>query len=199
VTLRPFGGGTRLSVATIAFRQREQFAEAIVHISPSAGLDELGDAEPPDVLPFKSYPPLAPMDVPVTSNFNYRPVIPIKGVAGKSGWDLVWIEPKRRVMDGAVALATMVDCWLPAYYARAIARFMTGGTAKLEDPPPSILVGGQLSFTAPESAYKGLRTVLLASRVESIVQGHSYERLEMWSQDSRLLASALLVRRTKAP
>jgi hypothetical protein len=92
-------------------------------------------------------------------------------------------------------IATMIDCWYPANHMAVVRDHVTGTTAALTDPPATTLMGAHLSFTAPEECYSDVRLVLLASRLDSIVDGHHFEQTEVWSEDKRLLAVGRIMRR----
>jgi NADPH:quinone reductase-like Zn-dependent oxidoreductase len=131
---------------------------------------------------------------PVTGRFVYRPTTDLDGPEPRPGWDVVWLTPTDPRLGGRGLVASVIDSWYPAHFMRAVREHLRTGLL-LEQPGPTVLVAASLSFTAADAAYERAHHVLLANQLTSTTGGHSFERIEVWSDGGALLATAELVRK----
>jgi hypothetical protein len=192
-------GSDGLDLATVTFQQDRVFATASVLATRDRGRSDEGIATPPGVLPPDVYRPMptpSPTLPPVTARFEYRPVTPDDLLASYPQWDAVWITPTDESLEGRRFVASAVDCWYPAHFMRAV-RDHLAGDGPLEQPAPTTLTAATLTFTAPSSAYRDVSVALLANRLTAVVEGHFFERAQIWSTRGELLATAELIRRNE--
>jgi len=134
---------------------------------------------------------------PVTARFTYRPVTADNG--SYSGLDSVWLQPRDRSTAGPAGVATMIDCWYPAHYMRAVSNHLRGVDPLVEEPPATNLLGAHIMFPSPETAYGSVGFALLATKVTSATEGHYHDHVELWSERGDLLATAAVLRRNVHP
>jgi hypothetical protein len=135
---------------------------------------------------------------PVVEQFSYRPTGGTEGLFGKTSWDLVWVQPNKESNGGKIRTALVLDCWYPPNHMRSVRRHLVG-EAPLIDPPPVDLLAVSLQFPAGTGDYDSQRSILLANRLEAIVDGYHVERAETWSETGQLLLTANVLRRTSEP
>ena len=187
-----------LALSTVVLEQARPFAVAHVFFSSDRGAQAPADGRPPPVFPAEVYAQLSSSSgslPPVARQFVFRPTTEPDGSAPMPGWDAVWIEPVRRHAPGRAAVAAMIDSWYPPNHMRAVREFLQGGVTPLDEPPATTLLGGRVTFAAPEGSYDDVACALLVSRIAAIVDGHYFEDSEIWSSDGELLIKAELMRR----
>jgi Thioesterase-like superfamily len=195
-----FRRGTSDGVASVTLSQGRPFAHARVRLSAPGGVvSALAFGDAPGARAAEEYRPMGPMEVPVSRRFRYRPTLSVDGRSPRPGWDVVWVEPRVQHAAGRAMVATMVDCWYPANHMRMVRDYAAGRTRALTEPPATTLLGAHAWFTAPDEWYSDVGRVLLANRLDSIVDSHHFEESEIWSQHGRLLAVARIVRREEEP
>jgi hypothetical protein len=199
-TVSAVGRPTGITICEVNFVQGELFATATIQFGLPRGGTRGGDAEPPSVLPAKAYPQMVfrPPSPPVVHRFSYRPIGGPGGQFGRTGWDLVWVGPNNESNGGKIRTLLVLDCWYPPNHMRTVRRHLLG-EASLGDPPPVDLLAVSLQFPAAAADYHAQRTILLANRLETIVDGYYFERAEAWSETGRLLLTANVLRRTSEP
>ena len=186
-------------LATVNFIQGSLIAQAAVGIpTPQNGPDMTG-AMPPTVLTPNEYPRMSEMTVPVTRNFHYRPTGLADSPTPMPGWDAVWIERRRDHARRKGLVASVVDAWYPGHFLRVVHDFLGGDSKPLQDPPSSRLLGGRLTFTAPDGDYENLDRLLLVTRLDATVRGRQFEQAEIWSERLVLLAIVRIERRGTFP
>jgi hypothetical protein len=192
-TRLPTRSGT--GVTSVAFAQRRLFATAQVVMGTSDGPSSSGDVTPPPAMPRQAYRPIvmSSPQVPVTQHFEYRPTGDIDGSGPRDGWDVVWLTPLDGGLAGRKLVASMIDCWYPPSYMRAVREHLRSG-GPLRQPSPTALAAVTVSFTAGDRAYDDVTHALLASQVAATNGGWTFERHEIWSERGVLLAAAGLVR-----
>jgi len=197
-TVSVVAGPTRINLATVTFAQGEPFAISTVYFGPSRGASGAGDAKPPAVLPPEVY---AEMTVgvrspPVMQQFSYRPTTPADGQSAKDGWDLVWVRALGPTPPGRVGILRLVDCWYPPNHMRVVRKHLAGG-AQLTEPPAVNLLAASVHLPGAEDAYTTDEPILVANRLDTITEGHYYERAEAWSLSGQPLLTATLLRRNE--
>ena len=199
-TVSVVGRPKGITICEVHFVQGELFATATIQFGPPRGDSRSGDAEPPSVLRAEAYPQMVfrPPYPPVVDRFSYRPTGDPEGQFGKTSWDLVWIRPRTETNGGKISTALVLDCWYPPNHMRTVRRHLVG-EAPLSEPPPVDLVAASLLFPAGTAAYHPQLSILLASRLEPIVDGYHFERAEAWSERGRLLLTATVLRRASDP
>jgi hypothetical protein len=189
-----------ITICQVNFDQGELFATATIQFGPPRGDTYGGDAEPPSVLPAEAYPQMVfrPPYPPVVHQFSYWPTGGPEGQFGRTDWDLVWVRPNKESTGGKIRTALVLDCWYPPNHMRTVRRNLVG-EAPLIDPPPVDLLAVSLQFPAGSGDYDSQRSILLANRLEAIVDGYYFERAETWSETGQLLLTANVLRRTSDP
>jgi len=184
-------------VINVAFLQPDCFAVAAVTLGSEGGRSSPGELAPPSALPLEAYPPMAtpaPSLPPVTSQFVYHPTTEPDGSGPRSGWDVVWVTPTDPQLSGRALVASIIDCWYPASFMRAVREHLRS-RQPLEQPRTTTLLAASLSFTAATATYASARNALLANELSAIADGRYFERSEVWSDEGELLATAELLRR----
>jgi hypothetical protein len=187
-------------VATVAmtFGQGEPFATASVQVGRRLAAQSIEPSHRLGAWPPEVYPEMATPGTrlpPVTGRFHYRPATNPDGTSPQPGWDLVWVSRRAGQCSGQAETATILDCWYPATHMRVVREHLRGSRALMSQPQPTNLIGAHVVFTAPDAAYENLGSVLLGSRLTSVVDGYHFEQQEIWSERGDLLVGAQLVRR----
>ena len=192
-TRLPTRSGT--GVTSVAFTQRRLFATAQVVMGTAEGPSSAGDVTPPPAMPRQAYRPIvmSSPQVPVTQQFEYSPTGNVDGGGPRDGWDVVWLTPRDGGLGGRELVASMIDCWYPPSYMRAVREHLRSGEP-LREPSPTVLVAVSVSFIAGNRAYDDVTHALLASQLAATAGGWTLERHEIWSERGVLLATADLVR-----
>lgn len=185
------------SLMTVSFDQRDCFAVAAVTLGTEGGRSAPCETAPPSALPLEAYRPMAtpaPTSPPVTSQFVYHPTTEPDGSGPRAGWDVVWVTPTDPELTGRALIASIIDCWFPPNFMRAVREHLRSGQP-LEQPRPTTLLAASLSFTAATATYARARNALLANELSAIADGRYFERSEVWSDQGELLATGELLRR----
>jgi hypothetical protein len=116
------------------------------------------------------------------------------GSGPRAGWDVVWVTPTDPELTGRALIASMIDCWFPPNFVRAVREHLRSGQP-LEQPQATTLLAASLSFTAAPASHARACNALLANQLIAIADGLYFERSEVWSDQGELLATAELFRR----
>ena len=189
--------------ATFSFRQEEQ---QVAVASMTIGAERFGPTEPGDTAApkvrrrtdyLRMKTPSATLP-PVTARFVYRPTGVGDGSVPTPGWDQVWVTPTDPDLRGRALIASIVDCWYPPSFMRAVNASLRDRQPVVQ-PPQLALLTAAISFPADEQTYKGVRHVLLANQFTGAANGYYFEHSQLFSDRGELLATAELVRTRALP
>ena len=189
-------------VLTFLFDQGGPLAVGTVAYGVSLSSDEVaGDLRPPAALPRLAYRPMNHLQgaaPPVAHRFEHRPTLDTNGRSPRDGWDVVWVTPlDAGRLEGRQRLATIVDSWFPPIYMSE-ARKHLGQQKDLRQPAPMVLSSAHVAFVAADASLSADDSVLLATEFTAAVNGHAFERFEMWNESGELLAIGQVIRRITA-
>jgi hypothetical protein len=80
----------------------------------------------------------------------------------------------------------------------AVKRLLRGEIPHLMELPATNLLSVHTVFPGPDDAYEAGGSLLLASRLVAATDGHSFERIDVWSESGELLAVSHLIRREQS-
>jgi hypothetical protein len=106
----------------------------------------------------------------------------------------VWVTPTDPQLRGRALVASIIDCWFPPSFMRAVRGYL-GNPQQLHEPTRTVLCAASVSFSASTSIYDLAHHAVLASQIVSTADGYYFERSEVWSDQGALLATAELLRR----
>jgi hypothetical protein len=199
ISIMSASGTHGIGRVTVTFGQGGEFAVATLTVGPRLGHSGTGDGTPPAALPLDAYVPMitsSPTLPPVTGQFEYRPTTDRDGRGPRPGWDVVWVTPTDRGLRGHALVASIIDCWYPPSFMRAVGEHLRS-REPLAQPAPTVLISASISFPADQAAYDHVRHALLANHLSATAEGYCFELSEVWSDRGELLATAELIRATR--